>query len=106
MASHRAYIQSEPNGPLTLQTVTTPTPSIGQVLVTVLATPLLSYTREVLKGELFPLVHPLTPGIAAIGRISSTGADNTVLKDGQLVFCNPLIRARNSPFDGSCILQG
>lgn len=106
MASHRAYIQSEPNGPLTLQTVTTPTPSIGQVLVTVLATPLLSYTREVLKGELFPLVHPLTPGIAAIGRVSSTGADNTALKDGQLVFCNPLIRARNSPFDGSCILQG
>lgn len=106
MASHQAYIQSEPNGPLTLQTVKTPTPSIGQVLVTVLAAPLLSYTREVLKGELFPLVHPLTPGVAAIGRISSAGADSTALRQGQLVFCNPLIRARDSPSDGSCILQG
>ena len=106
MATHRAWVQHELGGKLNLEHVSTPTPSTGQVLVKVLATPLLSYTNAVLSGSLFPLVHPLTPGIAAIARISATGPDTTSLKPGQLVFCSPVIRARDDPTGGHAILHG
>jgi NADPH:quinone reductase-like Zn-dependent oxidoreductase len=104
MASHRAYVQQELGGKLELKNVPTPSPGAGEVLVDVLATPILSYTNAVLAGSLFPLVHPLTPGISAIGRIHATGIDSTVLQNGQLVFCVPIIRARDDA--GSSILHG
>lgn len=106
MATHRAYVQEKPGAPVTLQTVPTPIPSVGQVLVTVLATPLLSYTKEVLSGDRFPLVHPLTPGIAVIGRIASIGPDSTALEPNQLVYCHPVIRARDDLSGGTSILHG
>lgn len=106
MSTHKAYIQAEGGAPVNIQTVTTPAPLIGQVLVNVLATPILSYTSGVLSGTMFPLVHPLTPGIAAVGRVAAVGADSTTLKRGQLVYCNPIIRARDDPSGGTSILQG
>lgn len=106
MATHKAYVQAEGGGTTTIQTVSTPSPLVGQVLVSVLATPILSYTSGVLSGKMFPLVHPLTPGIAAIGRVVAVGPDSTVLKKDQLVFCNPSIRARDDPSGGTSILQG
>ena len=106
MSTYKAYVQKEANAPPTVQTVHTPLPSGGQVLVTVLATPILSYTPAVLSGKLFPLVYPLTPGIAAIGRISAVGQDSTVLRENQLVFCNPSVKARDDHSGGTSILQG
>jgi threonine dehydrogenase-like Zn-dependent dehydrogenase len=106
MSTHKAYVQAEGGAPTTIQTVPTPSPLIGQILVDVLATPILSYTSGVLGGNMFPLAHPLTPGIAAIGRIVAVGADSTVLKKDQLVFCNPSIRARDDISGGTSILQG
>lgn len=44
MSQHKAYIQQEPNGPVTMQDVDTPAPSVGQIVFTV-TTPLLSYTK-------------------------------------------------------------
>lgn len=104
MEQHDAYVQQEFNGEVKIQKVETPRPGSGQVLVKVSATPLLSYTKAVLSGELFPLVHPLVPGIAAIGRVSQCGPDIGKLQPGQLVFCNPAIVARDDP--SSTILQG
>ena len=106
MATHRAYVQAEAGAPVTIQTASTASPLVGQVLVDVLGTPILPYTDGVLSGEMFPLVHPLTPGIAAIGRIAAVGADSTYLQPGQLVFCNPAIRARDDRSGGTSILQG
>lgn len=106
MSTHKAYVQAEGGALTTIQTVATPSPLIGQVLVTVLATPILSYTSEVLSGKMFPLTYPLTPGIAAVGRIEAVGSDSTILKKDQLVFCNPSIRARDDPSGGTMILQG
>ena len=106
MASHRAYVQAEAGAPVAIQTVSTASSLVGQVLVDVLGTPILPYTDGVLSGEMFPLVHPLTPGIAAIGRIAAVGADNTHLQPGQPVFCNPAIRARDDRSGGTSILQG
>jgi NADPH:quinone reductase-like Zn-dependent oxidoreductase len=105
MATHRAWVQAELGGKLELQDVETPTPSAGEVLVDVLATPINSNAADVLTGNLFPLVHPMTLGISAVGRIAATGSDNTSLKTGQLVFCNPMVRARDDPA-GTSILQG
>ena len=105
MATHHAYVQESLGGKVEIQKVDTPTPSGGEVLIEVLATPILSYTNAVLSGSLFPLVHPLTLGISAIGRIASTGPDTTSLNAGQLVFCNPVIRARDDPA-AALILHG
>lgn len=106
MVTHSAWVQHELGGELSLEEVPTPTPSTGQVLVSVLATPLLSYTNAVLIGKLFPLVHPLTLGISAIGRISACGPGTTSLIEGTLVFCSPVIRARDDPTGGRIILHG
>ena len=106
MATHRAYVQETLGGPVSLQTVSTPAPANGEVLVSILATPLLSYTKAVLSGSLFPLVHPFVPGISAIGRIAATGSDSTSLAEGKLVYCTPVIRARDDPTGGSIILHG
>ena len=104
MATHRAYFHLKLGGKVELKHVSTPKPSLGEILVDVLATPILSYTNTVLAGSLFPPVHPLTPGISAIGRISSTRIDSTVLHSGQLVFYVPIVRARDDA--GNSILQG
>ena len=106
MATHKAYVQAEGGAPVNIQSVPTPSPVVGQVLVHVLATPILSYTSSVLGGKMFPLVYPLTPGIAAIGRIVATGPDSTILQKDQLVYCNPFIRARDDTSGGTSILQG
>ena len=105
MATHKAYVQSAIKAPLTIELVQTSSPSSGQVLVTVLASPVLSYAADVLSGS-FPLVHPLTPGASAIGRIAATGEDTTALQVGQLVFCDATVRARDDHSGGTSILQG
>jgi hypothetical protein len=60
----------------------------------------------VLSGKMFPLVHPPTPGIAAIGRIAALGPDGTFLMKDQLVFCNPSIRARDDTSGGDLDFAG
>ncbi len=107
MSTHQAYVQAKSAGPLTVEQVPTPSPTSGQVLVDVLATPLLAFTRGVLDGSLgYPLIWPFTPGISAIGRVAATGPDAPRLKPGQLVFCNPSIIARDDPTGGTALLQG
>lgn len=49
MPAHKAYILSKLPAELTINTVETPTPTSGQVLLKVLATPILNYTSKVVK---------------------------------------------------------
>ena len=73
----------------------------------VLSAPILSYSAPLLSGSLgFPLTLPLTPGPSAIARIVSVGKDATHLANGQLVFCAPIIRARDDSSGLTSILQG
>ncbi|KAK9234225.1 chaperonin 10-like protein [Lipomyces kononenkoae] len=97
MSNHRAVILEAINTPLSLPTVPTPTPQSGQVLIEVLAVPILSYTRGVLTGEVpFPLPVPFTPGVSPVGRIEAVPSDATTLQPGQLVFVDTTVRARDS----------
>jgi NADPH:quinone reductase-like Zn-dependent oxidoreductase len=109
MATHQAIILPEINSPLTLATVATPTPQSGQVLIKVLASPILAYYRAIFTGKLpYPLPLPFTPGVSPIGRIEAIGSDTTSLKPGQLVYVDLTVRARDDPLkeQGTSILQG
>ncbi|QYE36310.1 zinc-binding dehydrogenase [Polymorphobacter sp. PAMC 29334] len=79
----------------------------GDVVVDVVAAPVLAYAHEVLSGErpmLFEL--PFVPGTGAIGRVSVVGPDATELKVGDWVYCDPTIRARDSQGLPAIALQG
>ena len=72
---------------LTLEDITEPVPQAGELLVRVLASPVLAYAQEVFSGERnYPLVLPLVPGGGAIGIVEKTGPDATRLQPGQLVY--------------------
>lgn len=69
-----------------------PTPAKGSVVVKLEATPLLSYTRDYLQGNL-PYAYPpmpFTPGTNAIGVVHEIGEGVVSLKKGQrvVVDCN------------------
>ena|SRR2546425_11415803 len=69
--------------PLTLEDIPEPVPAAGEVLVRVLATPVLAYAQEVFTGERnYALVLPLVPGSGAIGLVEKTGPDATRLQPG------------------------
>ncbi|GFF79388.1 hypothetical protein IFM61392_04933 [Aspergillus lentulus] len=109
MATHQAILLPEINSPLILASVPTPAPQSGQVLIKVLASPILAYYRAILTGKLpYPLPLPFTPGASPIGRIEATGSDTTTVKPGQLVYVDLTVRARDDPLkeQGTIILQG
>jgi threonine dehydrogenase-like Zn-dependent dehydrogenase len=91
--------------PLKLETVPIPTPSTGSITVKVLALYVLPYAAKVFDGSIgynFPL--PMTPGGSCVGRIHSIGPDTTIFQPGQLVLCDPTIRARDDA--STSILMG
>jgi threonine dehydrogenase-like Zn-dependent dehydrogenase len=96
---------------LSLEIVSTPKPSSGQGLVTVLAVPVLSCMRAVLNGSaqyqrVLPV--PFVPSVSAIARVDVVGSDATSLAAGQLVSVDPMIRARDDVTGarGTSILPG
>src|SRR5579884_1265566 len=93
--------------PLTIEEIPDPIPGAGEVLVRVLAAPVLSYAHEVFSGARnYPLVLPLAPGAGAIGLVEQTGPDATRLRPGQLVFCDPTVRSRDDALAPDIMLQG
>jgi alcohol dehydrogenase len=93
--------------PLTIEDIPEPVPGAGEVLVRVLATPVLAYTQEVFSGErVYELMLPLVPGCGAVGVVEKTGPDATRLKPGQLVFCDPTVRSRDDYISPDIMLQG
>jgi alcohol dehydrogenase len=103
----KAAILKALNQPLTIEEIPEPTPGAGEVLVRVLAAPVLSYAHEVFTGARdYPLVLPLAPGCGAIGIVEQTGPDATRLKPGQLVFCDPTVRSRDDALSPDIMLQG
>jgi threonine dehydrogenase-like Zn-dependent dehydrogenase len=75
-----------------------PTPLPGSVVVQVLALPILDYHRQILSGARgYPLEMPMTPGGGCIGRVKTIGPDTTSLSEGQLVFFDIYVHARDNP---------
>lgn len=84
-----------------------PVPQPGDVVIDVIAAPVLAYAGEVFSGMrpmLFEL--PFVPGTGAIGRISSLGIGATELNIGDWVYCDPTLRARDSQGAPAIALQG
>lgn len=84
-----------------------PVAEAGDVVVDVVAAPVLSYAGEVFAGKrplLFEL--PFVPGTGAIGRVRSVGLGATELKPGAWVYCDPTLRARDAQGLPAISLQG
>ncbi len=93
--------------PLDVKNVPAPVMGTGEVIVDVVAAPVLSYTNEVLSGERkYLLPTPVIPGCGAIGTVHQTGPDAAWLKPGDWVFCDPTVRSRDNPLSPEIVLQG
>ena len=98
MSTFRGILAESFNSSPTVRHLTCPTPGNGEVLVRVLATPLVPYVKDVLNGSRkYPLTFPLIPGSNAVARVDSVGPDAVLLHRGQLVFCDITVHARDDP---------
>ena len=79
----------------------------GEVVVSVAASPVLSYAAQVFDGSRqHHLGLPVVPGCGAIGQIAAVGPNATRLKPGEWVFCDPAVRSREDPVMPDTLLQG
>ncbi|KAF2182997.1 isopropanol dehydrogenase [Zopfia rhizophila CBS 207.26] len=98
MSTHKALVLESFSKPITLQTITTPKPTIGSALIRPLYAPLQSYSRIIFAGQFpSPLTLPFTPGSSCVARIESVAPDATSLKPGDIVFVDPTISSRDDP---------
>jgi alcohol dehydrogenase len=103
----KAAILKEFGSPLSVETVPDPILGTGEVIVDVIAAPVLSYANEVFSGERKYLLElPVAPGCGAVGRVRSIGPDATHLAVGDLVFCDPTVRSRDDVMSPDITLQG
>jgi alcohol dehydrogenase len=93
--------------PLSIEEVADPMIGTGEIVVDVVAAPVLSYTGEVLSGaRRYLLPTPVVPGAGAIGRVRAVGPDATRLQPGDWVFCDPTVRSRDGASTPDITLQG
>jgi len=94
-------------GALNVEQIPDPVLGTGEVIVDVVAAPVLSYMGEVLSGKRRYLLDlPQVPGSGAIGRVRATGPDATHLKVGDWVMCDPTVRSRDNALLPDITLQG
>lgn len=93
--------------PLSIEEMPAPVLGTGEVIVDVIAAPVLPYAKEVFSGERkYLLEAPVIPGTAAIGRVRAIGPDATHLSPGDWVSCDPTIRSRDGGLTPDVTLQG
>ena len=103
----KAAILKTLNTPLTIEQIPDPSAGTGEVVVDVVAAPVLSYAQEVFSGERrYPIELPIVPGCGAIGRVRTIGPDATKLQPGDWVFCDPTVCARDDALMPDIVLQG
>jgi alcohol dehydrogenase len=103
----RAAILRNFGRPLDIEDIADPVIGTGEVVVDVVAAPVLSYTDEVFSGaRKYLLPTPVVPGCGAIGRVREVGPDATKLKPGDWVFCDPTVRSRDDALMPDIVLQG
>ncbi len=103
----KAAVLQQLGSPLVIEELPDPGPRAGEVVVDVVAAPVLAYTNEVLSGARdYPLLLPLAIGCGAVGQVCSVGPDATRLQAGDWVFCDPTVRSRDDPTTPDILLQG
>ncbi len=92
---------------LSVGTVPDPVLGTGEVLVDVVAAPVLPYADEVFSGKRRYLLElPAVPGCGAVGRVRAVGPDSTQLASGDWVLCDPTVRSRDNALAPDITLQG
>ena len=103
----KAAILTTFGSPLEIGTLPDPAPGTGEVIVDVVAAPVLSYADEVFSGARnYALMLPVAPGCGAVGRVRNVGPDATRLTAGDWVFCDPTVRSRDDALNPDITLQG
>ncbi len=103
----RAAILTAFGSPLEIGTLPDPVLGTGEVIVDVVAAPVLSYAQEVFSGTRnHSLALPVVPGCGAVGRVRAVGPDATHLAAGDWVFCDPTVRSRDDARMPDITLQG
>jgi len=103
----RAAILKSLDQPLVVESVPAPRHGSGEVLVKVVAAPVLAYANEVFDGtRRYNIELPLIPGCGAVGQVLETGPDATRLRRGDWVFCDPTVRSRDDALMPDIVLQG
>ncbi len=93
--------------PLVVKTLPDPQPGAGEVVVDVVAAPVLPYAAEVFGGARgYPTLLPLAVGVGAVGRVRAAGPDATRVVPGDWVFCDPTVRSRDDSVAPDIMLQG
>ena len=107
MGTMRAAVLHALGSPLSVEDVEAPTLRSGEVLVDVLAAPVINYATEVFSGQRPLLLElPAIPGPGAVGRIREVSSDATRLQVGEVVYCDPTIRSRDGATNPDIILHG
>lgn len=104
----KAWRLEKPGGTFDLQDVPEPAPRPGGVLVDMRATPLLSYLRSYVQGDLpywYP-DKPFTPGTNGVGVVKAIGDGVYHLEPGQRVIVNPYMVAAEPVADPAQVLIG
>ncbi len=103
----KAAVLKEIGKPLIIEELLDPKPKNGEVVVDVISAPVISYSKDVFSGiRKYPFLLPMVPGASAIARVSELGTDATDLKIGDLVYCDPTVRARDKIISPDIMLQG
>ncbi|MBA3947980.1 MAG: zinc-binding dehydrogenase [Herpetosiphonaceae bacterium] len=103
----RAAILKAFGSPLVVETLPDPRPDAGELVVDIIAAPILSYAAEVFSGaRQYPLLLPMAVGVGAVGRVRAVGPDATRLVSGDWVFCDPTVRSRDDAVAPDIMLQG
>ena len=96
--SHRALVVKSTSETPAVHSLPTPQPGPGSAVVRILGANVISYMRDIYNGKrqyTYPV--PLVPGTSAIGRVAAIGPDAALLKVGDLVHVDCLIRGRDDP---------
>lgn len=103
----KAAVLKEFAGALSVETWPDPVLGTGEVIVDMVAAPVLSYAGEVFSGKRqYLLKLPVVPGAGGVGQVRQVGPDATKLKVGDWVFCDPTVRSRDNVLTPDITLQG
>ena len=103
----KAALLSTFGSPLTIETLPNPQIGTGEVVVDIVAAPVVPYAAEVLSGtRQYLLALPAVPGPGAIGKVRAIGPDATRLMIGDWVYCDPTVRSRDDAPFSDITLQG
>ncbi len=103
----KAAILKAFGSPLSVEAWPDPILGTGEVIVDVMAAPILSYAGEVFSGaRRYLLDLPVVPGCGAVGRVRAVGPDATRLTVGDWVICDPTVRSRDDALMPDITLQG